>query len=86
MKWYVVLLIAGALCLSVAANPALSGQSASADLFKAMDKDGNGTVTVEEYLAVCKQDEKKCKEEFKWFDRDKNGGISLNEYEGKVKQ
>ena len=58
MKWYVVFLMAGALCLTVAAPPVLSGQPASSDLFKSMDKNSDGIVILQEYLVTCKQGKK----------------------------
>jgi len=85
MKWYVVLLMVAAMCLAVSTGTALSDQ-ASADVFKAMDKNGDGKVSAQEYLAVCKRGKEKCTEEFKWFDRNKDGGMTLPEYEGKVQK
>jgi Ca2+-binding EF-hand superfamily protein len=58
----------------------------SADVFKAMDKDGDGKISAIEYLAACKRGEEKCTEDFKWFDRNKDGSVTLPEYEGKVKK
>ena len=85
MRWYLVLLMAAGICLVVSANPALSDQ-ASESVFKAMDKDGDGKITAQEYLAACKRGEEKCTEDFKWFDRNKDGNVTLPEYEGKVKK
>ena len=83
MKWYVVLLMVA--CLAVSTGTAFSDQ-VSADVFKAMDKNGDGKVTAQEYLAACKRGKEKCTEEFKWFDRNKDGVITLPEYEGKVQK
>lgn len=63
----------------VTANPS------TADLFKAMDKNSDGKLTTAEYMAACKQAEKKCMDEFKWFDRNEDGSVTLPEYEGTVK-
>jgi len=85
MKWYMLFLIVIAMCLAVSTGAALSDQ-ASADVFKTMDKNGDGKVTAQEYLEACERGTQKCTEEFKWFDRNKDGGITLPEYEGKVQK
>ena len=85
MRWYMVFLIVIAMCFSLSTGTALSDQ-ASADVFKTMDKNGDGKVTAQEYMAACKRGKEKCTEEFKWFDRNKDGGITLPEYEGKVQK
>ncbi len=85
MKWYMVFPIVIAMCTVLSIGTALSGP-ASADVFKAMDKNGDSKVTAQEYLAACERGEEKCTEEFKWFDRNKDGVITLPEYEGKVQK
>lgn len=50
-------------------------------MFKRLDKDGNGALTVEEFLGK-REGEKadKAREVFKKLDKDQNGTVSLKEF------
>lgn len=57
------------------------------DVFKKMDKDGNGKLSLEEFVGK-KTDEKKTKAEeaFKKMDKDSDGSVSLDEFTTKGKK
>lgn len=58
------------------------------EMFKKLDKDGNGSVSKEEYLASpgAKKDAAKAEERFGKMDKDKNGSLSLEEMTPKKKK
>jgi Ca2+-binding EF-hand superfamily protein len=85
MKRGLYAMVLGTLVLSLTVGPLMAGPS-TAELFKAMDKNGDGKVTAQEYIAACQHDNKKCSADFKWYDRNADGVLTLPEYEGKVKQ
>lgn len=58
------------------------------EMFKKLDKDGNGSVSKEEYMASpnAKKDEAKATERFGKMDKDSNGSLSLEEMTPKKKK
>lgn len=59
-----------------------------AEIFKAMDKNGDGSVSKEEFLASpgAKKDAAKAEERFGKMDKDKNGSLSKEEMTPKPKK
>ncbi len=59
-----------------------------AEMFKALDKDANGSVSKDEYMASpgAKKDTAKAEERFTKADKDKNGSLSLEEMTPKPKK
>ena len=55
---------------------------------KNLDKDGNGSISKEEFLASpqAKKDSAKAEERFGKMDKDKNGSLSLEELTPKKKK
>jgi Ca2+-binding EF-hand superfamily protein len=84
MKRSICLIVLGALLVTLTAGPLMAGPS-MAEMFKAMDKNSDGKVTVAEFMAACKQDKEKCSGDFSWYDRNRDGALTLPEFEGKVK-
>lgn len=58
------------------------------EMFKKLDKDANGSVSKEEFLASpqAKKDEAKATERFGKMDKDSNGSLSLEEMTPKKKK
>jgi Ca2+-binding EF-hand superfamily protein len=58
------------------------------EMFKKLDKDSNGKVSKEEFLASpgAKKDAAKAEERFGKMDKDKNGSLSLEELTPKKKK
>jgi len=53
-------------------------------VFKRLDKDGNGSVSLEEFRG--KRDAAKAEAQFKRLDKDGNGSISLEEFKNRGKK
>lgn len=86
MKKLVSSLVA-ALCLVGLSVPAFAADDKAEKAFKKMDKDGNGSISVEEYVGK-KTGEKadKAKTRFGKLDKDQNGSLSLEEFKSGMKK
>ena len=84
MKRSICVIVLGALLVTLTAGPSIAGPSMD-EMFKAMDTNGDGKVTLAEFMAACKQAREKCSGDFSWYDRNKDGALTLAEFAGKVK-
>jgi len=48
--------------------------------FQAMDKNGDGKVSLKEFIAARRGDSKEVREEFRWHDLNRDGFITLDEF------
>ena len=80
IKWIVCLLVA----VAFLSGPSVWAQDKGADkAFKKLDKDGNGSISLEEYKALAKGDDgkaEKLEKKFKKLDTDGNGSLSPEEF------
>ncbi len=64
------------------------GKGDPAEMFKKLDKDGNGSVSKEEYMAspMAKKDSAKAEESFGKRDKNGDGSLSMDEFKPKPKK
>lgn len=80
MKKILAMLIATSLCMPLVVGAGDKSKSPE-ERFKGRDKDGNGKLTKEEFLAsVAEQKKEKAGERFAAMDKDESGDLSLEEY------
>jgi len=87
MKKVLAMLIAISLYMPLVVGAGEKSKSPE-DRFKARDKDGNGKLTKEEFLAtVAEAKQEKAGARFAAMDKDESGDLSLEEYkEGMMKK
>ena len=85
MKKFLALVLAGGLCLPVIAQE--KKEKSPEDLFKAMDKNGDGKLSKEEYVGAAEGEKKTKKEDrFAALDTNKDGSLSLDEFKAGQKK
>ena len=81
-KWMVLCLMAFALIAAPTAWSQEKKAKGIEKMFKKLDKDGNGSISLEEYKALAKGDDakaEKLEKKFKKLDADGNGSLSMEE-------
>jgi Ca2+-binding EF-hand superfamily protein len=80
-------LVVLAVCLAVVGNVSAQDKEKKDkkcpdEIFKKLDKDASGDLTVEEFVAHAKDDagKQKATERFKKIDKDGNGKVTLDEF------